>query len=88
LLILRGQAELIGKQLPTFARTVVLPSSESSSASSIEILDHEDGKKRSSEKPVTIIQPKRLRIPEELNLNKHICEKLIKQLALIRVYHQ
>jgi hypothetical protein len=45
LLLLRGQAVLIDKQLPTFARTIVLPSSESSSASGIEILDHEDGNK-------------------------------------------
>ena len=45
LLLLRGQAVLIDKQLPTFARTVVFLSSESSSASGIEILDHKAGKK-------------------------------------------
>jgi hypothetical protein len=45
LLLLRGQAMLIDKQLPTFARTVVLSSSEPSSARGIEILDHEGGKK-------------------------------------------
>jgi hypothetical protein len=71
----------IDKQLPTFARTIVLPSSESSSASGVEILDHEDGKKPSSETPVTIIQPKRRRIPEDLNLDKHIYEKLLKPVS-------
>jgi hypothetical protein len=46
LLLMRGEAALIDKELPTFARTLVLPSSEPSSASGIEILYHEDGNKK------------------------------------------
>jgi hypothetical protein len=36
-------------------------------------------KTRFSETPVTINQPTRRQIPEELNLHKHGCEKLTKQ---------
>ena len=37
--------------------------------------------KPSSETPVTIIQPKRRHIPEDLNLDKHIYEKLLKTVS-------
>lgn len=37
--------------------------------------------KRFSETPVAINQQKRRGIPEDLNLNKHFCEKVIKTIS-------
>ena len=69
---------LTDKQLPTFARMVVRPFSESSSASGIAILDHEDGNKTFFRNAGNYYSAETASHSRRLKSDKHIYEKLLK----------